>query len=227
MTLAARARGLVATGALISGLLIGACGGSAPGTGPSDSTTGTATTVPGPEGLPEQTGTQLAPLSGTVTGADIDGIQCASLEQLAHEAEVHLTVYDHGRLRALPAGIGMVSPQTTGPGTGTGTIASAGQCYYWLHTDADDGIIQVDSPNSRTFTLGEFFDVWGQPLSRGAVAGLRGHVIAIVDGRRWPGSPRRIALTPYTTIELAVGRPVPRFRRTDWAALTPQPVGSS
>ncbi len=38
----------------------------------------------------------------------------------------------------------------------------AGGCFYWLHTHTEDGIIHIESPVQRTFTLGHFFAIWGR-----------------------------------------------------------------
>ena len=50
-----------------------------------------------------------------------------------------------------------------------GTGRSGGQCIYWLHTHAPDGVIHVESPTERIYTLGDFFDEWHQPLSANRV----------------------------------------------------------
>jgi hypothetical protein len=60
----------------------------------------------------------------------------------------------------------------------------------------------------RTYTLGEFFDVWGQALDGRRVGPARGRVTAFFDGRRYLGDPRRIPLLSHAQIQLDVGRPV-------------------
>jgi hypothetical protein len=83
-----------------------------------------------------------------------------------------------------------------------------GSCFYWLHTHAADGIIHIESPSQRIYTLGDFFDVWGQPLSRTRVGPARGPVTAIYDGKVYRGNPRDIPLTAHAQIQLEVGRPL-------------------
>ena len=34
----------------------------------------------------------------------------------------------------------------------------------WLHSHTVDGVVYVESPIQRTFTLGDYFDLWGQLL---------------------------------------------------------------
>lgn len=42
-------------------------------------------------------------------------------------------------------------------------------CMSALHTHTPDGVIHVESPDGRDFTLGDFFAVWKQPFSRNEV----------------------------------------------------------
>jgi hypothetical protein len=84
----------------------------------------------------------------------------------------------------------------------------AGTCFYWLHTHAADGIIHIESPIARTFTLGDFFDVWGQKLGPERVGPSPGPVTALIDGHVYRGNPRDIPLTAHAQIQLEVGRPL-------------------
>jgi hypothetical protein len=84
----------------------------------------------------------------------------------------------------------------------------AGSCFYWLHTHAADGIVHIESPVQRTYTLGNFFDVWGQRLTPAQVGPARGTVTALYNGRVFRGNPRRIPLTKHAQIQLEVGRPL-------------------
>lgn len=169
-----------------------------------------------------QPGRPLAPVSTTETGATIDGVQCQQLEQLAHQDEVYLQIYIYGHPRSVPGGIGLVVPNPDQ--TSTGTIYQAGQCYYWLHTDAADGVIQIDTPNARIYDLGTFFDIWGRRLGLDHLAGWRGHVTTIIDGRHWVATPRLIPLRQHESIELAIGKDVPRQHAPDWSLLYGQPL---
>lgn len=42
-------------------------------------------------------------------------------------------------------------------------------CMTVLHTHSSDGLIHVESPEQRDFTLGDFFAVWQQPFSKDEV----------------------------------------------------------
>ena len=221
---------------VLAALLVGAastlsgCGGSAHSKPPATAATlSTTTNVPtstvptptakayiGPNGLPVETGAFLAPSTTTKLGEIVDGIQCEPLAQLAYTAYAHLQVYLNGRSRALPGGIGIVDESVTE--TPHGLYYGAHTCMYWLHTRAADGLIEVQSPVSRQFTLGEFFAVWNQPLDHSRVAGAHGTVRATVNGRPWRESPARIPLREHEAIQLAVGRPAPAPQPVNWAA---------
>ena len=38
-----------------------------------------------------------------------------------------------------------------------------------MHTHDDNGVIHIESPEDRNFTLGEFFDIWGQNFSNSQI----------------------------------------------------------
>jgi hypothetical protein len=157
----------------------------------------------GPEGVPLPDARVLAVASAG--RGPVDGIQCLANE-VAFHIHAHVTVFDHGVARSIPYGVGIEGPQTMS--TPQGIFVDGGTCFYWLHTHAADGIVHIESPVVRTFTLGNFFDVWGQELGPGRVGPASGHVTAIYNGRQFEGNPRRIPLTTHAQIQLDVGRPL-------------------
>jgi hypothetical protein len=199
--------------------LLAACGGSSSSsssaaTSATSNAAASATTATsasnqpsiGPEGIPLEQGQDLAPAATTTQGATVDGVQCAPLEQLAYHIHAHLQVYVDGQPRALPAAIGLVGPIYEN--TPYGRFYGAQQCYYWLHTHASDGVIHIESPTARVYTLGTFFDEWRQPLTTTDVAGNMGKLTAFVNGKPWTKDPRAIPLIPHESIQLDVGTPV-------------------
>jgi hypothetical protein len=136
----------------------------------------------------------------------VDGIGCLNGEQTAYHIHVHLAVFVDGQPRQLPAGIGIAPPRHA-ENTPAGTFVDSGSCFYWLHTHAADGIIHVESPTERVYTLGDFFDIWRQGLTADRVGPAIGPVAVFVDGKRDSVDPRDIPLLPHETIELDVGRP--------------------
>jgi hypothetical protein len=170
-------------------------------------TVGAAT--PGPGAVPV-----LAPPTGA-TGRPVDGIKSDSAERLAFHIHTHLQIYVDGQQRALPPGIGVVPPLQVQQ-TAQGPFVVGGAGFYWLHTHDDSGVVHVESPVQRPFTLGELFDLWGQPLGPDRVGPATGPVTALVDGVVVGGDPRDIPLTAHAVVQLDVGTVVP-FRPYSFA----------
>lgn len=166
-----------------------------------------ATGRPGPEGVPIPTGTPLAAPRLLRNGEQIDGITCQANEQVAFHIHAHLRIVVRGRSRQVPAGIGVGAPYDVEL-TPAGRFVAAASCFMWLHTHAADGIVHVESPAHRTYTLGEFFDIWGQPLNRRRVGPAHGRVTAFLNGRVFTGNPRQIPLLAHSQLELEIGHPL-------------------
>lgn len=95
----------------------------------------------------------LSQQAAYLKGDPIDGINCDTLEQGPIHYHAHLQIYIKGIQTSIPGDVGRQS--RTG-------------CSYWLHAQpdaGDEGVIHVESPDNRTFTLHQFFDIWGQQLS--------------------------------------------------------------
>lgn len=161
----------------------------------------------GPEGIPIPNAPTLASAGTANGGQPIDGIQCNAGEQVAYHIHARLTVFDDGNARQVPYGIGIAPPRNVEQ-TSSGPFVAAGRCFYWLHTHASDGIIHIESPTKRTYTLGNFFDVWHEPLGASRVGPLSGHLTVFVDGAVYSGNPRSIPLQPHAQIQLDIGTPV-------------------
>jgi hypothetical protein len=211
---AIRFRVLVAAGAAVVVavavvlIVLGTGGGKATSTTPSAGAIG-------PEGIALESGPALAPATGAATGQTVDGIQCIAAEQAVYHIHAHLVVYVGGSARQVPLGVGVVQPSVSQ--TKNGPFASATHCYYWLHTHTNDGIIHIESPTQHTYTLGNFFDIWQQPLSANQAGPATGTVTAFVNGTRYSGDPRAIPLGSHTDIQLDVGSPVVPFKPVDWS----------
>ena len=173
---------------------------------------------PGLEGPPLEVGPNLAPASSLSPGQSVDGIQCEGAEQFLFHIHARLTVFVDGKPKRIPYGIGIADPQAQ---RYAGSVfVTGGACFSWLHTHAADGIIHIESPVQRTYTLGNFFDVWGQPLSRAQVGPARGKVTALYNGQVWTGNPRVIPLNAHSQIQLDVGKPlVAPEHITNWGQL--------
>jgi hypothetical protein len=161
----------------------------------------------GPEDVPIPHGPALARQRLLTSGEQIDGIACQTSEQVVLHIHAHLTIFVRGSARRVPAGIGIAPPYEVAE-TPVGAFIGGASCFMWLHTHSADGIIHTESPVNHIYKLGEFFDIWGQPLSRERVGGAHGPVTALFNGHVFTGSPRQIPLLPHAQIQLEVGRPL-------------------
>ena len=172
---------------------------------------------PGPAGSESVPVPSAAPLAGAATSANgqpVDGISCQTSEQTLFHIHAHLTLFVNGAPRQVPAAIGI--PGAQAQNTRGGPFIASGTCFYWLHTHAPDGIIHIESPVHRTYTLGDFFDEWGQPLGPNQVGPARGHVTAIYNGQVYRGNPRNIPLNAHAQIQLEVGKPLVAPQSITW-----------
>jgi hypothetical protein len=161
----------------------------------------------GPEDVPIPEAPALGRTRLVATGRQIDGISCQSREQVLFHIHAHLTFFVGGAARQVPAGIGIARPYQVEE-TPRGAFVAGASCFMWLHTHAADGIIHTESPVERTYTLGEFFDIWGQPLDRNRAGPVHGRVTALFNGRVFTGNPREIPLLAHAQIQLEVRRPL-------------------
>lgn len=127
----------------------------------------------------------------------IDGVKCEGMEGAVVHIHQHLQIFDRGRAVSIPSQIG---------------IPAGRGCLYWLHTHSNDGLIHEESPVRRSFTLGQFFDIWGQELSwyaAGPVRAVGGKRLVIqVNGRGYKGKdPRGIVLRNHDEIVIQAGPP--------------------
>ncbi|MDQ1379190.1 MAG: hypothetical protein QOE15_3363 [Acidimicrobiaceae bacterium] len=212
-------------------LTLAGCGGSGGGGGGGGggTTASTAkppgaatTTVPrqpaglGPERVPIPDGPPLGLVKTALYGQTIDDIKCEVSEQAVYHIHAHLSVFVDGQPRQVPYGIGIAPPLQVTP-TPVGDFVAGGGCFYWLHTHAADGIMHIESPTQQLYTLGQFFDIWGQPLGAGQVGPAMGTLTIFVDGRPFTGDPRSIELKRHGEIQLDVGSVVAPTS-IDWTA---------
>jgi hypothetical protein len=168
----------------------------------------------GPENVPVPSAAALAPTSAKTTGQPIDNISCSTSEQTVFHIHTHLTLFVNGQAKQVPGGIGI--PGAVATQSPAGPFVEQGTCFYWLHTHAADGIVHIESPVQRTFTLGEFFDEWGQPLSASQVGPAHGPVTVTVNGQVWPGNPRSVPLGSHENLQVQVGKPLVKPDTINW-----------
>lgn len=170
----------------------------------------------GPEQVPIPNAPVLAGTSAATAGQAIDGISCDTSEQTLFHIHTHLTIFVNGQQRQVPAGIGI--PDAAAQQTQAGPFIDSGKCFYWLHTHAADGIIHIESPVQRTYTLGQFFDEWGQPLGPTQVGPAKGKVTVLVNGKVFKGNPRNVPLGSHENLQVEVGTPLVAPETINWSA---------
>ncbi len=121
------------------------------------------------------------------------GLPSLGAEQLAFHIHQELEIFVNGQRVTVPAHIG---------------IASAADLAV-IHVHATDGVIHVESPVQRTFTLGQFFGVWGVYFDRTTIGGFHagnGKSLRVyVNGKPYSGDPTKLALTNHEVIVVTFG----------------------
>ena len=128
------------------------------------------------------------------TGADVDGLTCSANMVQSYQVNAHLAIIYNGQWLQMPKNVGITSA-----------------CTYEMSTSDHTGIIHIGSPTVKSYMLGDFFDIWGEPLTTTNVAGLSGDVVAYIndngESRRYMGDLRAISVTSHRDITLQVGTP--------------------
>jgi hypothetical protein len=131
------------------------------------------------------------------------GLPALSQEGTTLHIHQHLDLFVSGRRVVVPSGIG-IDPQ--------GLFISP------LHTHDTTGVIHVESPTVRAFTLGELFGVWGVRFGNGCVGGYcagGGSDLRVYANGRPVSDPAGLELTAHQEIVVTFGtraqlpRPLP------------------
>jgi hypothetical protein len=123
------------------------------------------------------------------------GLPALSAEGTVLHIHSHLDVFVDGRRVVVPAGIG---------------IDPAGRFISPLHTHDTTGVVHVESPTVRTFTLGEFIDVWGVRFGHGCLGGYcaaPGRSLHVYADGHPVAQPWLLPLAEHREIVVAYGSP--------------------
>jgi hypothetical protein len=89
-------------------------------------------------------------------------MSCLGTEGTVTHIHMYLEIYVNGQQVQVPANTGIIQE------------SNGNECFYPLHVhDGEPNIIHEESLIQATYTLGAFFDVWGQPLSKTQVMQYR------------------------------------------------------
>jgi hypothetical protein len=132
--------------------------------------------------------------TAAATGATgpVAGVTCLTNE--SYHIHSHISIFENGERLAIPQNIGLTG------------------CALELHTHDASGIIHIETSAFRSFTLGQFFSVWGQPLSSSNVAGITGLPVTIyvIDGnsaKAVSGDFLATELLAHRSIAIVIGSP--------------------
>lgn len=106
-------------------------------------------------------------------GQEVQGLECLDVMPEDYHVHTHLSIFLNGEQLSIPENIGIYR------------FEPDNNCYYTIHTHDHSGKLHVEAAEPGTFTLGQFFAVWGQSLDDDDVAGLTGmdvEVFVIDDG---------------------------------------------
>jgi hypothetical protein len=193
--------GVIALVVVIVVIVSGSGSSSGSGAGPGGSQDATARAPEKNVATPGLPGAQTTPppwTNGTATELE-QRLRALSLPLLTAEGTVlhihqHLDVFVGGKPTPVPADIG---------------IDPGGRFLSPLHTHDNAGVLHVESPTKETFTLGQFFGVWGVPLTSTQLGGLKtgsGELLcAYVNGKPFSGDPGAIELASHQELVVAYG----------------------
>jgi hypothetical protein len=119
------------------------------------------------------------------------GLHALPQEGVVLHIHQHLDLYVAGRHVTVPAAIG---------------INFQRQFITEVHTHDTTGVIHVESPTARNFTLGQFFGEWGVKLTGNCVGRYCGKVSWWVNGKKMTGNPAQLILDAHQEIVIAEGK---------------------
>jgi hypothetical protein len=137
-------------------------------------------------------------------GKPVGAVNC--LVNATWHKHMLLSIYSNGKRLGFPDGIGRVH---------------AG-CYhaYEMHVHDVTGIIHMEADTPKNFTLGDWFELWQQPLGRDGVAGLAGparfYVIDNGQITRYDGDPAAIPMVAHREILIVTGTPLSMVPKYQW-----------
>ena len=184
---------------LIALVVLAGCGGSSSSSGTQTSGGDAAALGPAFPGIAALPGAQAGPpWTAGAKGLQLRlrkiGLPALSAEGQALHIHQHLDIYVRGRHETVPGNIG---------------IEPNGGFISPLHTHDTTGVMHVESPTVESFSLGQFFAVWGVPLSATQLGGLKtggaNQLRAWVNGKAVNADPTRIVLDAHQEIVLAYG----------------------
>lgn len=122
-------------------------------------------------------------------------VGCLPAEQFAYHVHARLMIFVDGSQIVVPANAGIQRG-----------------CISFVHMYDTTGIIHIEAPAVRRFTLGDFFQVREQPLDATRILNRTlespADFTIHVDGELYLGAPQDIAIGSHTRVVIQIGQPV-------------------
>ena len=133
------------------------------------------------------------PANAAQSAARADALGLPAEGTTMHE-HANVQIFVSGRQEPIPTDIGIDLDAGTGQS---------------IHTHDDTGTVHLESSQARTFTLGEFFGVWGVRLTPSCIGGYcndgQNRLRVYVGGEQQTGDPRDITLDDQSVIVVTYG----------------------
>lgn len=124
------------------------------------------------------------------------GLPALLQEGTVQHAHQHLDLFIKGKAAPVPAMIGINPPE---------------RFISPIHTHDGSGEIHIESPTVQTYTLGQFFDIWGTRLSATCIGSYcedkQNAIKVFVNGAPVAGDPRSVRLEDHQEIVVTYGTP--------------------
>lgn len=143
-------------------------------------------------------------------GQEVEGLACLPTMPDEYHVHTHLSIFLNGEALAIPGNVGIHDQGAGLP-----------NCFYQIHTHDSSGKLHIEAEEAGTFTLGQFFAIWGQSLTDTDVAGLTGMPVVVYvtdDGEvtevteNWGD----IELTSHRLITIQVGTAIDEIPNITW-----------
>jgi len=122
------------------------------------------------------------------------GLPALAMEGNALHIHQHLDIIINGTKTPVPATIG---------------ISATNDFIAPLHIHDDSGVVHVESPVVKDFTLGQVFDVWGVRFTKDCIGGYcttaSSTLQVFVNGKEHIGDPRTLVLASHQEIAVIFG----------------------
>lgn len=148
-------------------------------------------------------------------GSDVGGLPCLVNMPETYHVHAHLSIFLNGDQLIIPKQIGI-------PRDSNGND----KCFYSIHTHDETAEIHVEAPAAATFTLGQLFAIWGQPLDTtnvnvGGIVGLPITIYVVDEGDTkatvYTGDAKSLELKRHRQITIQIGTAITTIPVYDFA----------